>query len=346
MKDIALTILSDLHFGPTKRANRVNFKKEINEVKSNIMNLTDELLDDNYDVINLALGDNFDRGVSSPKVMGEEMSWWIEYKKKLKLLASVIGNHEINFRDNNPFWYLISENGLSSKFFRERHPKQVPLGKSDIFISPDTLRVGNVVFYFNHYGCPLQIPERKEGVINIGLFHQDVQTRFALLDADKNKRNVFHRCVVDEDYFKGYDYCFFGHHHQLYGAWKTETCSYINLGSLLRNNVAEIDDRDECTIPILYFKDGIFKNLELRSFKLPRYEEIVDVEKREQSLEKYENLKERRKVLERESTSSNFETILLDKITASKNLSSYVDIVESVKRGVLDSKIKFIKGEE
>jgi len=150
----------------------------------------------------------------------------------------------------------------------------------------DAFARGSVTFYCNHHGTGIINPLPSKGV-NIGLFHQDIQSKSMLLDAKANYgQDIYKHKAVSLDgtdlVFEGYQYVFLGHAHWNYGKWVythpvtgSKTVVY-NLASLLRTNHREVNDNFlERMIPAVFIENGEFAGIEDNIVVLPSRAETV-----------------------------------------------------------------------
>ena len=287
----AYHILSDLHFAWTINA-RKNYTLEIMSVVESLIKQLDAYEKRGYKNHLLLLGDFFHRGFSDPSEAMSALEFTRMLFSNFASVYAVIGNHELSFYKNNPFWYLVSE--IKDEDVLKLHKKlKQPKGfQSDVKIV-DFLRDGEVVFSFNHYDTNVKIPDPTANV-NIGLFHQNI--------ASKNLPIVWetYKDIDDAEEFIGYNYLFIGHNHSnaYYGKYELDSgaIAYF-LASLGRPNHLEVDNKFlERNIPVVLVTDGVFEDVEDNFFNLMTREDCVVEEMISANLKAREALKQRKEI--------------------------------------------------
>lgn len=286
MKNVYL-VVTDLHCDIDK-ANRLNYFGEILSAIESIIAIGNDYRERGYSVKLIFLGDVFDAGMSNPSDAMQLMEVFYFFCSTFDGVWSVVGNHELSYAKNNPFWFLVSQmsdEGLSrlKRFIQ-------PRGLTSRIVVPDVIDDGNVSIYFNHYGTEPKVPDH--GEVRIGLFHQNVGSN------DICKMWGTFDDVEEASYVLGYNYCFFGHMHLAKGVYwlnETHTCRGEWLGSIGRTKVDEIlDDSLEVNIPAIVVEDGVFVRVDDNPIKLMSREETIDFPKLEASQKSRELIKERK----------------------------------------------------
>lgn len=324
----AYVIVTDTHFTYRNKPNRHDYLMEIDYVKSKIDEIGISYLKRGYTPILIFLGDVYDnsyKDVTKALIEQDEM-----YKRKQNIfprIFSVLGNHDLHFPKNNPFWTLVSNDSISVNNLPTARFK--PLGDVGVLEVVDRINDGDVVFNFNHYSSDVLNPINDK--INIGLFHQDIVCSPAISSAINKGLNPYQHSSImldDKDVLVGYDYSFFGHFHKYYGTWEIDSGRRIYyLGSLVRPNHEEVSDNYlERNIPTVLVEDGKFVGIEDNLFNLPsRLLSVIDVKVKEQQ-EKRKKTKERKLLLEHEL----FNESLVDSIKDTFNDAMYTEIIDSM----------------
>lgn len=303
----AYIVISDLHLSDVNLRGRYNYPKEVSQVISKITEIANAYKSNGYaKVYAILLGDVANRSYKSltEGIYFNNIFVWLDIV--FDRIYCVIGNHELSFYTDNPFWTLMQTID-SPKIERIKAKTWEPKGFIQLVNVVDRLEDGNVVFHFNHHSTSISPSE--ENKINIGLFHQDIVAK-AIIDEMKQ--------VYDSDIFEakpkyfdessilyGYDYAFFGHMHKVYGKWtyicdrtKYET-QLIYLASLGRTNHTEVSDNFlERNIPAVIIEDGIFIGIEDNKFNLLTRAETVKEEIVKVNKEEYERKKEIKYIVE------------------------------------------------
>lgn len=277
----AWLIVSDLHLYYKNISSRIDYVREMRDIRGKIIELGVKYKELGYDNVNLLLlGDVFHRSYRDTFITGYDNNFFIVWNQRFGECYSVIGNHELNFYDSNPFFTLM--NTIESEKIKQISNKVwAPRGLMQIINVTDRMDDGEVHFYFNHYGTHISRPDA-DGV-NIGLFHQEIVCS-EIVEAMQNKLGgkIWANTVSFKnlDVFDGYQYCFLGHMHTIYGIWKGDNgCILCYLASLGRTNVSEVMDNFlERDIPAVLVKDGRLESVDSNKFKLPGVSECINPE--------------------------------------------------------------------
>lgn len=285
----AYLIVTDLHCDMEK-ANRINYFGEILTAMQDIMAIAENYKKRGYTTKLIFLGDVFDAGLSNPSDAMQLMEVFYYFCSVFESVWSVVGNHEISYAKNNPFWFLVSsvQDDSLSKLKRYIQPR----GLNSRIVIPDIIEDGDTTFYFNHYGLPAKVPQ--QGDTRIGLFHQNVGSN------DICKMWGTFDDVEEASYVQAYNYSFFGHMHLARGEyWLNEahTCKGIWLGTIGRTKVDEIiDDSLDVTVPVVLIEDGRFKGIDNNTIHLQGRADTIDFPKLEASQKSRELIVERRQI--------------------------------------------------
>lgn len=296
MGRIAWLIVSDLHLYYKNISSHLDYVQEMLDVRQKILNVAIKYRKDGYEKVNLLLlGDVFHRSYTKVDTAVYDSSFFMMWHEKLGECFSVVGNHELSFYKSNPFFSLVrdieSENvtKISNKVWS-------PNGLLPIIRVVDRLDCGNVSFYFNHNQCGVQKPE--PGNVNIGLFHQDIVCK-EIVGAMEAKlgSDVFANTIDFDstDVFSGYNYCFFGHMHKVYGTWQLDSGTVLcYLASLGRTNVSEVNNTFlQRNIPVVKIEGETFTGIDDNFITLPSFEECINPIVAQENKEQYEVTKEK-----------------------------------------------------
>lgn len=294
MAKSAYLLVSDLHMHVKQKENRFNYAAEIDDVCKKIVDVGMKYKEAGYNVVMLLLGDVFDRSYNDVFGAVQGNNFFVLWSMLFGKIYACMGNHEFSFYKSNPFYTLVTDIE-SDKVRGKMNSVWTPRGVLPVIRVVDYLEDGDTSFYFNHYGTSISTGNLNK--INIGLFHQDLACKQVLQDMrDKFGENTFGVEAKLEDYnfFDGYQYCFFGHNHKLYGTWRLDNGCYLSyLASLGRPNVTEVNDNAlERDIPAILVEDGSFVRAENNKITLMSRKECVREDVVTKQQEVYEVRKE------------------------------------------------------
>lgn len=281
MEKNAYLLVTDLHISIAKRS-RNNYFSEIVSAMAQILSIADNYKSKGYTMNLILLGDVVDsatNSVSDALVIYDTLKFFVS---RFDYAYSLVGNHEITYCKNNPFWYLVSEiedDVLKSILPRLASPKSV----EGCVRVVDSIVDGNVRLLFNHFGVPIKRPVDAT-FYDIGLFHQNIGS---------NEITQMYGDFVDVDnttQLSTYKRCFFGHVHLAFGKYILDESTEIIgewLGSIGRTKVNEVDENLERNIPVITVCDGQLESIDDNMITLQDYETSIDVS----SVQRYEKVK-------------------------------------------------------
>lgn len=307
-------IISDLHYSYKNKDSRIDYQGEIGFVLDKILSLIDEYKNKGYSVCLIFLGDIIDNSFKSMQAGINFNNYFVYFEAECEKVYSVVGNHEMSYYKDNPFWCLFNRID-SPKLKRVLTRSWQPQGTLQLVNIVDSIELGNSILHFNHHAVPTAQPV--EGKINIGLFHKDIVSKAIVADMQQNLGlDIFEgrpSYIESSPVIQGYDYCYFGHLHKIYGEWiytndETGKETRLNyLASLGRPNHSEVKNNFlERNIPALIFdEDNNFKCTEDNKFNLSCREESVIEHIILEKQRKYKDNKERKKLINYNASSDN-----------------------------------------
>lgn len=326
MKTVYLFI-SDLHLSEKNKSSRLDYEREINHVCKIIVKTANKYIENDYRVIGIWIGDLIDRGFRSVDKALKSYQYLEAVMSVFDANFICLGNHEKTYSKNNPFWFLV--NSVDSEILKSSDAKIAkgvsPKGLFNKVFIRDKIVDGEIEILFNHYASGIQSPDRQK--ISIGVFHQDIVFREVMDDAKEKLESLFElpKEEMEKNYgytylesspiLVGYNYCFFGHNHKLYGTWKNDDgCILQYLASLGRTNVTEVNNLFlERDIPAMIVEDGVFIREEHNTFELLSRELCIDENSVNNNKKSYKYLKERNKFKSYKSLSEDpIESLLLN----------------------------------
>lgn len=207
---------------------------------------------------------------------------------------SCVGNHELTYSSNNPFWMMCHD---STDRFGSFHSLSGYGTVSPGIKVADSLAVGKTLFVFGHYGRT-DFGEDYSSFSNIVyISHNSISAKEIMDDLVLS----YHRNIKPE-YLNVQDirskgsiplsdkvsHVFVGHMHSAYGKYTVEECiqgvdmhfDLLNLGSLGRTSITEIDDADLTrTIPHFIFSEDGSYTYEPFDIKLQERASLVNEDK-------------------------------------------------------------------
>ncbi len=290
-KNSVYLLVTDLHLDFVK-ANRINYFGEILGSMDDIMSIAKEYIERGYVVNQILLGDVFDSGMSNPTEAMQAMEVFRFYCDIFNKTYAVVGNHEITYSRDNPFWFFVSDIKDASLSSVRRYIQ--PRGLLNTVEIPERIVDGDVTFYFNHYGTPPKVPEASG--VRIGVFHQNVGSN------DICKMWGTFDNVEEASYIQGYNYCFFGHMHLAKGVYylnEAHSCVGEWLGTIGRTKVTEIIAEDcKVDIPAIVISNGKFQAIERNYIELQPPIQCIDQVKLTATQNSHKAIEEYRKMAE------------------------------------------------
>lgn len=272
MMKSAYLLVTDLHIASSK-ANRLNYLGEILNSLSQIMQIAEKYKAQGYTVNLFLLGDIFDSSITNASDAMQLMEIFRFFCSDFDKVWAVVGNHEITYAKDNPFWFMVAEVGDEELQKVKRYLQ--PRGIMSTVNIVDRVIDGEVTFYLNHYGTPPKVPDMSG--VRIGLFHQNIgSTQICQM------YGVFDD-VEKVSYIQAYNYGFFGHMHLAKGKFylnESHTCLCEWLGTIGRTKINEVSDKDlEVNIPVVKIEDGNFKGIDDNSIFLLSEADAIDKNK-------------------------------------------------------------------
>lgn len=221
---------------------------------------------------------------------------------------SVVGNHELSYRKNNPFWGVSD---IQSKYIQAIVP-QIYDVIDPLVIVPDDLVIGDMQYSFGHYGRIYgDIYNVAEGVKEVTLLSHnsllvgEVLKYFNDTGTDLQEQFIKMQDIRDTGSMPRTNllkYVYVGHLHKAHSVFKVEeningidySFSLRYLASLGRTNHSEYTDDILRQLPIHKIRNGIFVGEDLYTITLPTREASVDERVVLENKEGYERQKELR----------------------------------------------------
>ena len=269
----AYMLVTDLHIG-LKKANRIDYFKEVLKSLSDIIAIAEHYKNEDKCQTNLILlGDVFDISITNASDAMQASEVFRFFCSNFDNVWAVVGNHELTYAKDNPFWFAVSD--ITDPDLQAIKRYIQPRGLTNTVSIVDKIVDGELVFYFNHFNTPTKRPV--DGAVRIGLFHQNIGSNsickmYGQFD-DVEKTPVI----------QSYNYCFFGHMHLAKGKYyinPEHTCLCQWLGTIGRTKIDEVIDTDlQVDIPTVIVEDGAFIGIDDNFIKLVPSSKCIDKNK-------------------------------------------------------------------
>ena len=193
-------VITDVHATYKNKRNRINYLSEVDFVFNKIEELIEKYSYD-YNVNLIFLGDIIDVSFKSQDKAILYNNTMIRLDSMVDKIYSVVGNHEITYYIDNPFWTLmnrIDAPSVTSKLNKSWKPK----GLMQIINVVDTLADGNVLFHFNH-NIRDGVSAPAEGKYNINPMPENLIHATGIGVSETDRRDGFEVYTTGEAWFKG-----------------------------------------------------------------------------------------------------------------------------------------------
>ena len=265
-------VISDLHMCGQEKSNRIDYDGEIRFIFKELLRLLGKYSD--YSIGLVFLGDIFDRSYRKPSKVGVDLSLLGLLLDRVRISYSLVGNHEISYPSNNPFWTLL--NSVDSDRLNSITNKNLtPLGYVNRLQIIDTVAVGDTVFHMNHYGVPDSQPV--DGKKNIAFYHKAIYNSDVVEYVRSRGVPLQMGPMSSVGTLSKYTHSFMGHMHLLSGTWQMPGGSLVTyLPSLGRPSRSEVMDAFlDRNIPALIFESGSLVKVEDNIVRLPSWAESI-----------------------------------------------------------------------
>ena len=268
-------IITDAHLWTRDRKSSIDYRRECFHFFYQIEDIIDEELEKGRNVYLIFLGDVFHRSYKYLDEAMQDVDYFHYLNTKVHGIFSVVGNHEMTYSKNNPFWFL--KNKIESKYLRV-YTKLEPKGINNIIMTPDYIVCGNLCFQLNHYSLSVRPCTSDNEYV---LSHNTITTSSIM----NNHPEVWNAGYIDfeeERTFEGFKRVYLGHQHELYGTYvyknvKGGETIVRNLGSLGRPSSKEIrNDFLKRAIPVIHTMNGNVDSVTEVEIELLAREECVN----------------------------------------------------------------------
>lgn len=304
-------IIPEPHLWDKSFKNRKNYPGEIMQYIKSVMEIIS-----GYDGERVVIfpGDIFHRSYSGIDGLITSFNLF----KELNLITnhnvySCVGNHELSFTENNPFWILAEDNTLrythlhGLKAFGTMHP-----GIKIV----DNLDIGNLRFLFGHYNRTDLEDTSDKDIVYIthnSLVEPEIDEYISSKFQIDSKTEYMHTVGIKSGdgipVINRLKYVFVGHMHTFFGKFNVEEC--INgvdmcfllqyMGSLGRTSISEINNANLDRIIPHFEITGDSYDYKPIDFKLAPREDIVIEKVVLDNATKAQNVKTMRQLVETSS---------------------------------------------
>lgn len=313
-------VIQDMHIWNKNISNRKDYISEcitnFNTVENIVKSSRRKYMMDKIYIV--FLGDIFHQGFGDDSL---SFNIWVQKFQMLRAVCNgiyfVVGNHELSYKEKNPFWSLMNE----IKSNKLKKYKVECYGALPIATLTDYLDIDGIRLHFNHYGTPI---ENILGNRNNILFSHEywmTDNMFNSLEkigGEKLKRQYLrYNKITDTSVIKNFKLCFFGHMHRFQSQFKIvwdnkgskETILY-HLASLGLTNKDEVKNTgDTRIIPEIVFNNGEVSVVE-HKIKIPNGIELLKYDTVKKQESQYEITKLRKKERQEEKEIMGMDPIL------------------------------------
>lgn len=258
-------------------------------------------------------GDIFHQGFTSVSGMTRALNFFVTLNKITQgNVYSVVGNHELTYVNNNPFWMMAED--YTSRFTEQKSYAAYGIFRPGIKIK-DELIIGKLKFIFGHYGrTDYKVIPGKEDLVLIS-HNSLIESTIEATMKDKYKRDLpteymrvtrltSSAAIPLTSILK---YVFVGHMHTMYSQFLVDDDSsgihlkfrLRYLGSLGRTSIREIDNNDLVrTIPQFVVENDGTYTYDPFNIQLQTYEQVIDSAVTKENAEKAAKIKTLKHVAE------------------------------------------------
>lgn len=296
-----IIIIPEPHIWDKTFKNRVNYPTEIN---SYLVDLIDKIESLEGEKIVIFPGDIFHRGFTEVSGMAEAFSIFQRLNGITNnRVYSCVGNHELSYRVNNPFWMLAHDQ--TDRFSSMRGLRAYGSVSPGIQIV-DSLDIGPLNFVFGHYDRHNYTDAYSKDTVFIShntLLESEIVTAIGKLRHQEGFEIYGHKesllnsqSIPVSKYLK---YVFVGHMHTCYSSFDVEEVVegeplkfFLQyMGSIGRTSISEIDDNDLVrTIPVFHVNASSYEyspfTIALKSRNEVVREDVVEENKRKYEFKK------------------------------------------------------------
>lgn len=308
-------IIGDLHLWEQNIRSHKNYVKEcIDTVMLLRQYLVDKRKEHPRDLHYLIfLGDIFHRGFSNEN----KTVYNLYYQKFMELrsltddMFCVVGNHELNFPLNNPFWSLIS---TIEEDVQLRYVPDI-LGLYPIIRVIDNIQVNNSVLIFQHFDTFNNFNLDYIDYKNKFLFAHEIYMNAGLLNLIESElgenqkyRYIKYSNIIDNDpNLSIYNEAFMGHIHSIIGDWKIFWDNKHSTGlHYLGSQIPVTKDEYLYTPDYRYIKDLTIDSagnyiIQTKSYQIPTASEALNISKIKQAEVAYKKTKDKKDLFKKHS---------------------------------------------
>lgn len=298
-------VVQDLHIWNKNISNRKNYIAEclqnFNSIEAIVKNARISSPQDKLYIV--FLGDIFHQGFGDDS---ESFSLWLQKFQMLRAVCNgiylVVGNHELTYKEKNPFWSLVNE--IRSKKIKRYQVESS--GLLPIANIVDYLDINSIRLHFCHYGTFIDnlTPDRNNILFAHDYWLTDKMfNSLEQLGGEKLQRKYLrYNPITDDSIIRNFKVCFFGHMHRFQSQFKIiwdeeskdETYLY-HLASLGLTNKDEVKNTgDTRIIPEIQLSDDHFDVVE-HFIKIPSGPSLLKRDVVEKQELQYEITKIRKK---------------------------------------------------
>lgn len=322
-------IIQDTHFWDKNIAGRKDYTKECEDTYDYLLKTIRECKAEKKYI--LFLGDIFHSKFKDEISFNNWIQKFLILRSACNGIFSVVGNHELTYKDHNPFWSLLSE--IESEQLQVLGCKAK--GTLPVIRVPDYLDIFDVRFNFNHFGTYISNLIVDTNILlchNYWLSDEIKRSMDIIGEMQVNSKYLQYNEINDDCDLKYFDEAFLGHNHMLISdytfKWDDKSFPQSNVhfcGSLGLTNKNEVlytpNTRNIYYIDIFGTKNYKVSNLVYSLSK--ETQDTIDDVKVAENIEKYKAAKYKKSLIKK------YDLTLMDPIQAiESDLKDDIDALE------------------
>lgn len=342
-------IVPDLHAWDKSVSSFNNYVMEVKGYFSKIRLEIIKMYNEGVEITLVIGGDFFERSFTNFR---EGMYWnntMLEVRGFVERIVAVLGNHEMTYSKDNPFWHLVQN--IDSEFLKNNY-NLTTFSSLPIIEMVDTLELGaGTLLHMGHYGRKkITLTEEQKLKKNILVTHNDVVMPVVCEVLKRRGQDLLEKYIQYENaesWIGQFDEVYVAHMHSAYSTFMMQSergITRINwIASLGRPNSRDVRDTDlERTIHKLWYTEtGEYVTDDSFKIQLLNRVEALNLAKVEENQKAYQDRKEIKEYKRLVDSTKNPFHNLLESLTASGELEWVKDLKTALNCETPEWLIKF-----